>query len=50
MIGVGVVIIEALTCFFVRSKLLSIMLIIRLRDAVDKVLREEKCGLRKGRG
>jgi hypothetical protein len=26
------------------------MILIRLRDAVDKVLREEQCGFRKGRG
>ena len=32
------------------SKLLSNMLIFRLRDAVDKVLREEQCCFRKGRG
>ena len=32
------------------SKLLSNMILFRLRDAVDKVLREEQCGFRKGRG
>ena len=32
------------------SKLLSNMLIFRLRYAVDKVLREEQCSFRKGRG
>ena len=26
------------------------MILFRLRDAVDKVLREEQCGFRKGRG
>ena len=26
------------------------MILFRLRDAVDKVLREEQCGIRKGRG
>ncbi|XP_065564471.1 uncharacterized protein LOC136029881 [Artemia franciscana] len=26
------------------------MILLRLRDAVDKVLREEQCGFRKGRG
>ena len=34
----------------VGSKLLSNMILFRLRDAVDKVLREEQCGFRKGRG
>ena len=34
----------------VGSKLLSKMILFRLRDAVDKVLREEQCGFRKGRG
>ena len=34
----------------VGSKLLSNMIFFRLRDAVDKVLREERCGYRKGRG
>jgi len=32
----------------VGSKLLSSMIIFRLRDAVDRVLREEQCGCRKG--
>ena len=32
------------------SKLRSNMILLRLRDAVDKVLREEQCGFRKGRG
>ena len=35
---------------FVGKKLLSNMILFRLRDAVDKVLREEQCGFRKGRG
>ena len=34
----------------VGSKLLSNMILLRLRHAVDKVLREEQCGFRKGRG
>ena len=34
----------------VGSKLLSNMILFRLRDAVDKVLRGEQCGFRKGRG
>ena len=34
----------------VGSKLLSNMILFRLRHAVDKVLREEQCGFRKGRG
>jgi hypothetical protein len=33
----------------VASKLLSNMILFRLRYAVDKVLREEQCGIRKGR-
>ena len=32
------------------SKLLSNVIIFRLRDAVDKVLREQQCSFRKGRG
>ena len=40
-----VVIIEALVW-----SLLSNMILFRLRHAVDKVLREEQCGFRKGRG
>ena len=34
----------------VGSKLLSNMILFRLRHSVDKVLREEQCGFRKGRG
>ena len=34
----------------VGSKLLSNMILFRLKDAIDKVLREEQCGIRKGRG
>ena len=34
----------------VGSKLLSNMILFRLRDAVDKILWEEQCGFRKGRG
>ena len=34
----------------VGSKLLSNMILFRLRDVVDQVLREEQCGFRKGRG
>ena len=34
----------------VGSKLLIDMILFRLRDEVDKVLREEQCGFRKGRG
>ena len=34
----------------VGRKLLSNLILFRLRDAVDKVLREEQCGFRKGRG
>ena len=30
--------------------LMSNMILFRLRDAVNKVLREEQCGFRKGRG
>ena len=36
--------------YIVGSKLLSKMILFRLRDAVDKVLREEQYGFRKGRG
>ena len=32
------------------SKFLSNMILFRLRDAVDKVIREEQCSSRKGRG
>ena len=32
------------------SKLLGIMILIRLRYAVDKVLRQDKCAFRRGRG
>ena len=35
---------------FVGSKILSNMILLRLRDSVDKVLREEQFGFRKGRG
>ena len=42
----NVVIIEALVS--VGSKLLSNMILFRLRDAVDKILREEQRGFRKG--
>ena len=34
----------------VSSKFLSNMILFRLRDAVDRVVREKECGLRKGRG
>ena len=34
----------------VGRKLLSNIILFRLRHAVDKVLREEQCGFRKGRG
>ena len=34
----------------VGSKLLSNMIVFRLRDAIHKVLRKEQCGFRKGRG
>ena len=34
----------------VGRKLLSNMILFRLRDAVDKALREEQFGFRKGRG
>jgi len=34
----------------VGRKLLSNIILFRLRDAVDKVVREEQCGFRKGRG
>ena len=34
----------------VGGELLRNMILFRLRDAVDKVLREEQCGFRKGRG
>ena len=34
----------------VGSKLLSNMILFGLRDTVDKVLREEQCGFKKGRG
>ena len=34
----------------VGSKLLSNMILFRLKDAAEKVLREEQCGFRKGRG
>ncbi|XP_065572721.1 uncharacterized protein LOC136035052 [Artemia franciscana] len=37
-----------MTC--VSSELLSNVILSRLRNAVDKVLREEHCGLKKGRG
>ena len=41
---------RAINVVFVSSKLLSIMIPFGLRDAVDKVIREEQCSLRKGRG
>ena len=41
---------QGISLVSVSSKLLSNMILFRLRDAVDKVLREEQCGLRKGRG
>ena len=31
------------------SKLLSNMVLLSMRDAIDKIIREEQCGLRKGR-
>ena len=34
--------------FSVGGKLLSNMILFRLRDSVDKFLREEQCGFRKG--
>ena len=34
----------------VSSKLLSNMMLFRLKDAVDEVLKEEQCGFKKGRG
>ena len=34
----------------VASKLLSLMTLLRPRDVVDKVLRQEPCGFRKERG
>ena len=34
----------------VGSKLFSNIILFRLRDAVDKILREEQYGFRKGRG
>ena len=43
----SVVIIEAFSLVSVGSKLLSNMILFRLRHAVDKVLREEQCGFRK---
>ena len=36
--------------FSVNSQLLSMMILVRLRDVIDKVLREEQCGFRKRRG
>ena len=46
-----VTIIEALVYLVsVRSKLLSIVMLFRLRDAVDKYSRKEQCGFIKGRG
>ena len=41
---------QSISLVSVGSKLLSNIILFRLRDAVDKVLREEQCGLRKGRG
>ena len=32
------------------TKLLSNMMLFKLRDAVDKAIREEQCGFRKGKG
>jgi hypothetical protein len=49
VIRVSVVIIGT-SLTFVVSKLFSMIILFKLRDAVDKVLREEQCGLRKGRG
>ena len=46
----SVVIVEALVRCLLDSKLLSNTILFRLRDAVDKVLREEQCGFRIGRG
>ena len=45
-----VVIIEALALFSLGGKLLSVLVHLRFRDAVDKVSREERCAFRKGRG
>ena len=42
----SVVIIVGISLVSVGSKLLSNMILFRLRDAVDKVLREEQCGFR----
>ena len=39
-----------ISLFSVGSILLSNMILFRLTDAVDKVLREEQCSFRKGRG
>ena len=41
---------RGISLVFVGSKLLSNKMLFRLRDAADKVLREEHCGFRKGRG
>ncbi|XP_065567671.1 uncharacterized protein LOC136031782 [Artemia franciscana] len=41
---------RGISLVFVGSKLLSNVILFRLRDAVDKVLREKQCGFRKGRG
>ena len=41
---------QSISLVSVCCKLLSNMILFRLRDDIDKVLREEVCGLRKGRG
>jgi hypothetical protein len=40
---------RGISLVFVGSKLFSKIIIFRLRDAVEKVLREEQCDFRKGR-
>ena len=46
----SVIIVEVISLVSVDNKLLINMILFRLRHAVDKVLREEQCGFRKGRG
>ena len=41
---------QGISLVFVGSKLFSNMILFRLRDVIDKVLREEQSGFRKGRG
>ena len=46
----SVIIIDGISLVSVGGKLLSNMVLFKLRNNIDKVLREEQCGFRKGRG